>query len=39
VSLGSEAYGEALERAGLTLTGEATDEGDNHSYVAAKSPG
>lgn len=36
VSLGAEAYRDLLERAGLLLSGETNDEGDNHYYMAFK---
>jgi SAM-dependent methyltransferase len=36
VSLGREAYTEALTAAGLTLTGNRTDEGENYYYFAEK---
>jgi cyclopropane fatty-acyl-phospholipid synthase-like methyltransferase len=36
VSLGRDAYAEALTAAGLTLTGNRTDEGENYYYFAEK---
>jgi 2-polyprenyl-3-methyl-5-hydroxy-6-metoxy-1,4-benzoquinol methylase len=36
VSLGAERYKEILRDAGLELTGEASDEGENHYYFASK---
>jgi SAM-dependent methyltransferase len=36
ISLGAEAYRQALVAEGLTLEGESSDEGDNHYYFAAK---
>jgi SAM-dependent methyltransferase len=35
-SLGAEAYRQLLETAGLLLSGETDDEGDNHYYMAFK---
>jgi SAM-dependent methyltransferase len=36
VSLGSDAYRQILEAAGLVLVGEAEDEGENHYYFSHK---
>lgn len=38
-SLGSEAYREILEAAGLVVVAEAEDEGENHYYFVHKPPG
>ncbi len=37
-SLGAQSYRRLLENAGLTLIDEMEDEGENHYYVAARSP-
>lgn len=39
ISLGRKAYAQLLEAAGLTLTGESSDEGGNHYYFASKPSG
>ena len=36
VSLGPKAYAQILDDAGMTSTGESSDEGNNHYYFAAK---
>ena len=39
VSLGADAYRRLVEDAGLELTGEADDEGDNHYYFCRRPTG